>query len=309
MSKTLQREYSYYVSRVCSNIILLVIMAAFVAFVNAKEADRLGFVQASFLGVVSWLFVLNAEVPKVGYLTRLDAFINVSFACIFAQYVYHAVHWGLYKTIDRCMGREVECESDSEDESAAEPQHHYHKKGHHHHPAPGVAAPGTDAAVAVASGTNVVVVAPSRLSRAGSRDESSGLPSAAVDPLSPGGVTVNAMASPAPSPAASPASSCVATSSDVAMATTLGSATQAALHVSAAPLQAAPKAKKGKQPHAVFKRRACGTFPCSWYGEWHLFNPHRKLDVVVTSVIMVVYACAVAAIIGQGIKVSNSPDA
>jgi len=304
MSKTLQREYSYYVSRVCSNIILLVIMAAFVAFVNAKEADRLGFVQASFLGVVSWLFVLNAEVPKVGYLTRLDAFINVSFACIFAQYVYHAVHWGLYKTIDRCMGREVECESDSEDEGAAEPQHHYHKKGHHHHPAPGAAAPGADAAVAVASGTNVVVIAPSRLSRAGSRDESSGLPSAAVDPLSPGGVTVNAMASPASSPNSSP----VATSSDVAMATTLGSAPRAALHVSAAP-QPASKPKKGKQPHAVFKRRACGTWPFSWYGEWALFNPHRKLDVVVTSVIMVVYACAVAAIIGQGIKVSNSPDA
>jgi hypothetical protein len=45
------------------------------------------------------------QVPKVGYLTRLDAFTQVSFAVIFAQYIYHAVHWGFFKTYDRKLGR------------------------------------------------------------------------------------------------------------------------------------------------------------------------------------------------------------
>lgn len=104
-AKLLRRQYAYYMSRVFSNIIMLVIMAFFVVFIRATEPDRLGFVQSAFLGVVSWLFVLNAEVPKVGYLTRLDAFTQVSFAVIFAQYIYHAVHWGFFKTYDRKLGR------------------------------------------------------------------------------------------------------------------------------------------------------------------------------------------------------------
>lgn len=39
-------------------------------------------------GVVSWLFVLSAEVPQVGYSNRLDGFVNLSFACLFMQYVW-----------------------------------------------------------------------------------------------------------------------------------------------------------------------------------------------------------------------------
>lgn len=53
MSISLLRQSGYYMSRVVSNIIMLVIMASAVAFIPGAEADRLGFVQACFLGVVS----------------------------------------------------------------------------------------------------------------------------------------------------------------------------------------------------------------------------------------------------------------
>lgn len=55
-----------YVSKVVSNIIMLVVMAAAVAFIPPADPNRLGFPQASFLGVVSWLFVLADETPHVG---------------------------------------------------------------------------------------------------------------------------------------------------------------------------------------------------------------------------------------------------
>lgn len=37
-----------------------------------------------------------------------------------------------------------------------------------------------------------------------------------------------------------------------------------------------------------WKRRTCGTWPCSYYGEWHLLAPHRRADIIVTSVILTI---------------------
>ena len=96
-SKQLGRQYTYYLSRIVSNIIMIVIMGLAVAFAQTTESERMGSTQAAFLGVVSWLFVLNADVPKVGYLTRLDSFIQLSFAIIFIQFLGHAFHWGVPK--------------------------------------------------------------------------------------------------------------------------------------------------------------------------------------------------------------------
>lgn len=77
------------------------LQAFLVVFINGDQPDRLGFVQTSFLGVVSWLFVLNSETPKIGYLTTLDSFTQLTFAAIFVQYLYVAFHQGFYKLLHR----------------------------------------------------------------------------------------------------------------------------------------------------------------------------------------------------------------
>ena len=45
----------------------LVVMAILVMMLNKEGSDRLGFVQTSFLGVVSWQFILVSTTPALGY--------------------------------------------------------------------------------------------------------------------------------------------------------------------------------------------------------------------------------------------------
>jgi hypothetical protein len=60
-------------------------------------------VQAAFLGVVSYLFVMAADTPDVSYLTRLDVFLNATFGVIFVLYFYNGIHQAFYKTVERRM--------------------------------------------------------------------------------------------------------------------------------------------------------------------------------------------------------------
>jgi len=50
-----------------------------------------------FLAMVTWMFVVIEDSPRVGYLTRLDTFMNLSFAVVFAMSVAHAVNYVLYE--------------------------------------------------------------------------------------------------------------------------------------------------------------------------------------------------------------------
>jgi hypothetical protein len=262
-AKLLRRQYDYYMSRVFSNIIMLVIMAFFVVFIRATEPDRLGFVQSAFLGVVSWLFVLNAEVgcagrkgrraippfhsltlslshspsppsppppppcapvqvPKVGYLTRLDAFTQVSFAVIFAQYIYHAVHWGFFKTYDRKLGRLT----DDDDGEVATSFPDGQAKGLN------------NGSFAVQNPLN-----------------SNGAAARSVEGAEAG---IEAAAAAGGAPAAAGES-------------------------------------------AVMRVCCHCPLPCSVSGNWKHFNPHRQLDFAFTMVLAVTYAIAVAGVVGEGI--------
>jgi len=46
--------------------------------------------------------------------------------------------------------------------------------------------------------------------------------------------------------------------------------------------------------------------PCSYRGTWSDFKLHRRLDVMAASTIVLVYAIAVAAILGRGTALLNS---
>lgn len=94
----LQRDSDYYTSRIVVNVILLVLMAAGLSWLRADEPDRMAGLLALFATVVSFLFVITGSTPAVSYRTRLDSFINYSFATIFAFFVSSGILYVFYQT-------------------------------------------------------------------------------------------------------------------------------------------------------------------------------------------------------------------
>lgn len=70
------------VQRYVWGVTFLVVMGILVLCISADEPDRLGFVQSSFLGIVSWQFILVSSTPNLGYSTRLDVFMIVAMGCV-----------------------------------------------------------------------------------------------------------------------------------------------------------------------------------------------------------------------------------
>ena len=68
----LQRLPAYYITRYVWGVVFLVGMALMTFFVPGEGSDRAGLVQASFLGIVSWQFILVSSTPVTGYNTKLD---------------------------------------------------------------------------------------------------------------------------------------------------------------------------------------------------------------------------------------------
>ena len=315
ISKLLIRQYGYYLSRVFSNVIILVIMAFAVAFVRATEPDRLGFVQACFLGVVSWLFVLNAEVPKVGYLTRLDAFTQTSFAVIFAQYLYHAIHWGYFKTYDRHLGRLTDDEKEHQEQediidkccahcrehslkldkldnasiNTTEEELEAHEQAQHNNEKED----DTEEITSEENNNNpsltkeTIPVSPSASSKASKRTltKSNSSSSTSNNKSTPTPSTNKKPLSPVKSPMSESANPIFVYIRNVKETT----------DATGIPISPTKPNNKSSSPNNKSKSRNC-------WQRWKDFNPHRQLDVLVTSIIALIYAIAVAYIVGQGIS-------
>lgn len=101
LSLVLQRQPAYYVTRYVWGVVFLVAMALLVLFVPGDVPDRLGFVQSSFLGIVSWQFILVTSAPVTGYNTRLDNFMVVSMVVVFIAYVWNSVRTALAPSLPR----------------------------------------------------------------------------------------------------------------------------------------------------------------------------------------------------------------
>lgn len=59
----------------------------------------------SFLGVISFEFILVLILPPLGYNTRIDDFLMLSFGVIFVVYIYNGVRIGYFKTLENLSGR------------------------------------------------------------------------------------------------------------------------------------------------------------------------------------------------------------
>jgi hypothetical protein len=106
----------YLFNRYVWGIVFLVAMALLVLFVPGDEPDRLGFVQSSFLGIVSWQFILVSSTPVTGYNTKLDNFVLVSMCVVFCVYFWNSVRIGFFDWLEK---KHAHLLGDGEEESAA----------------------------------------------------------------------------------------------------------------------------------------------------------------------------------------------
>jgi hypothetical protein len=73
------------------NIALIVLMAlGTLVFDNGSE-NIFAVPVACFMGIVSWMFVLAAQTPVLGYNTRLDDFMTLSYLVVFVVVLYSCV--------------------------------------------------------------------------------------------------------------------------------------------------------------------------------------------------------------------------
>ena len=100
ISLVLQRNPDYFVARYVWGVTFLVAMGLLVLLVPGNEPDRLGFVQSSFLGIVSWQFILVASTPNMGYSTRLDEFFIVAMAIVFAAYAWNSFRIAFFDLLE-----------------------------------------------------------------------------------------------------------------------------------------------------------------------------------------------------------------
>ena len=84
----LSRNPVYFLGKYVLNISLIVLMAlATLVFDNGSE-NNFAVPVACFMGIVSWMFVLAAQTPVLGYNTRLDDFMALSYLTVFAIVLY-----------------------------------------------------------------------------------------------------------------------------------------------------------------------------------------------------------------------------
>ena len=91
-----------------------------VLFVPGDEPDRLGFVQSSFLGIVSWQFILVTSTPVTGYNTKLDNFMLISMVVVFVAYFWNSVRIGFFDWVTKLHDKFLADGGDTTSASPAE---------------------------------------------------------------------------------------------------------------------------------------------------------------------------------------------
>jgi len=93
------RRPDYYLTRIVSVIVFLLVMAGGAFFVGPDElANRLGLSITLFLTAVAFHFVVSADLPKIAYATRLDKLLAFMYCLLFATAVEHVIANRLTRT-------------------------------------------------------------------------------------------------------------------------------------------------------------------------------------------------------------------
>jgi hypothetical protein len=94
------RRPEYYVNKIITGIAMLTIMSHLAFAIDVADPDRSGIALSCFMGLVTYLFVISADVPKVAYTTRMDSFVSLSFFTIFFDFVFSIVLYAVQHKAD-----------------------------------------------------------------------------------------------------------------------------------------------------------------------------------------------------------------
>jgi len=87
-----RRKPEYYITRIMSVIVFVLMMAGGVFFAAPEDFnDRFNLTLTLFLTAVAFHFVVGSELPKISYATRLDKFIGFMYLLLFATAIEHVV--------------------------------------------------------------------------------------------------------------------------------------------------------------------------------------------------------------------------
>jgi gamma-aminobutyric acid receptor subunit beta len=82
-----KRELGYYIWKVIGPLSFIVLMSYAVFWIDpAMAARQIGLASTSILTLVAFLFSLNAILPPLSYMTRMDAFLFASLALSFLAF-------------------------------------------------------------------------------------------------------------------------------------------------------------------------------------------------------------------------------
>jgi hypothetical protein len=75
---TVKRDPGYYVNKIIVGILMLTVLSHLLFLIKADDANRVMGCLTCLLGIITYLFVISSDVPKMAYSTRLDKFVNMS---------------------------------------------------------------------------------------------------------------------------------------------------------------------------------------------------------------------------------------
>lgn len=98
----IERAYGYYLMKVMV-LLLLLVMQSWVVFVfNVEDLEGRAVTTVTlFLAAVAFNFIISATLPKVSYMTKMDIYLLVSYAFIFASMVQSAVVYTIEKYLEK----------------------------------------------------------------------------------------------------------------------------------------------------------------------------------------------------------------
>lgn len=115
------RQADFYIYKIVLGTVLLVLMDIWLTSLQVDEPDRQAATISVYGGLVAFLFVTTADVPKVAYQTRLDVFLAFCFFMVFIIMFYNGLIY-FFRERDEPEEEESDAQSPSISKKSSPPK-------------------------------------------------------------------------------------------------------------------------------------------------------------------------------------------
>jgi hypothetical protein len=99
-SVRMKRDPGYYVNKIIIGIVILTAISNILFFIQANDANRVMGCLTCLLGIITYLFVISSDVPKMAYSTRLDNFVNMSMYFVSLDLVINLIEYAIMAKLE-----------------------------------------------------------------------------------------------------------------------------------------------------------------------------------------------------------------